>query len=163
MAWTTPKTDFSPGNVLTADQMNAIGENLTTIGGDWTSFTPTLSGGWALGNSTFEAKYIRAGKLVVFYAGITIGSSATKGTTMLAALPVAAANVNTTIGVTSYFNDVGSGIYPAHAVLNTTSVIELTVVVTNQTYAQITGVQATVPFTWATGDAIYYAGTYEGA
>ena len=31
MAWTTPKTDFSPGNVLTADQMNAIGNNLTAL------------------------------------------------------------------------------------------------------------------------------------
>lgn len=28
MAWTPPKTDFSPGNVLTADQMNNIGANL---------------------------------------------------------------------------------------------------------------------------------------
>lgn len=163
MAWTVPKTDFNPGDVLTAAQVNAIGENLLTIGGNWTNFTPTLSGGWALGNSTYEAKYIRAGKLVVFYAAITIGSSATKGTTMYAALPVTAASVNSTIGVTSYFNDVGSGIFPAHVVLNTTSIVELTTVVTNQTYAQVTGVQATVPFTWATGDAIYYAGTYEGA
>jgi len=37
MAWTTPKTDFVSGNILTADQMNAIGENLNTVGGAWTS------------------------------------------------------------------------------------------------------------------------------
>lgn len=32
MAWTAPKTNFSPGNVLTAAQMNAIGENLLAGG-----------------------------------------------------------------------------------------------------------------------------------
>lgn len=31
MAWTTPKTDFSPGNVLTAAQMNDIGGNLNEL------------------------------------------------------------------------------------------------------------------------------------
>ena len=31
MAWTTPKTDFDPGNVLTAAEMNAIGENLVSL------------------------------------------------------------------------------------------------------------------------------------
>jgi hypothetical protein len=31
MAWTNPKTDFSPGNVLTAAQMNAIGGDLDAL------------------------------------------------------------------------------------------------------------------------------------
>ena len=31
MPWTTPKTDFAPGNVLTAAQMNAIGDNLEAL------------------------------------------------------------------------------------------------------------------------------------
>ena len=32
MAWSAPKIDFAPGNVLTADQMNAIGANLLAGG-----------------------------------------------------------------------------------------------------------------------------------
>lgn len=32
MAWTPPKTDFASGNILTAAQMNAIGENLLVLG-----------------------------------------------------------------------------------------------------------------------------------
>ena len=32
MPWTTPKTDFVSGNILTAAQMNAIGENLKVLG-----------------------------------------------------------------------------------------------------------------------------------
>jgi len=31
VAWTPPKTDFSPGNVLTAAQVNAIGNNLVDL------------------------------------------------------------------------------------------------------------------------------------
>ena len=31
MAWTAPKTDFASGNILTAAQMNAIGENLNAL------------------------------------------------------------------------------------------------------------------------------------
>lgn len=33
MAWTTPKTDFVSGNILTAAQMNAIGNNLLALYG----------------------------------------------------------------------------------------------------------------------------------
>ena len=46
MAWTTPKTDFADGNVLTAAQMNAIGNDLAYLkdsGGTLIS-TTTLSG-----------------------------------------------------------------------------------------------------------------------
>lgn len=32
MAWTTPKTDFLNGDVLTADQMNAVGGDLSALG-----------------------------------------------------------------------------------------------------------------------------------
>lgn len=31
MAWTTPKTDWSTGELVAADDMNAIGENLATL------------------------------------------------------------------------------------------------------------------------------------
>jgi hypothetical protein len=37
MAWTAPKTDFVSGNVLTAAQMNAIGENLVAGGPVYTN------------------------------------------------------------------------------------------------------------------------------
>ena len=37
MAWTAPKTDFVSGNVLTAAQMNAIGENLVAGGPIYTT------------------------------------------------------------------------------------------------------------------------------
>jgi hypothetical protein len=44
MAWTTPKTDFASGNILTAAQMNAIGNDLLAlININSTSKTDTFS------------------------------------------------------------------------------------------------------------------------
>lgn len=43
MPWTAPKTDFSPGNVLTAAQMNAIGQNLIAGGPDFARATRTAA------------------------------------------------------------------------------------------------------------------------
>lgn len=37
MAWSTPKTDFATGDVLTAAQMNAVGDDLAALG------TPTIN------------------------------------------------------------------------------------------------------------------------
>ncbi len=31
MAWTIPKTDWNNGDLVTADDMNAIGENLAAV------------------------------------------------------------------------------------------------------------------------------------
>jgi|DEB0MinimDraft_3_1074331.scaffolds.fasta_scaffold16706_3 hypothetical protein len=41
MAWITPKTDFAPGDVLTAAQMNNIGSDLTTLRGDFADYRYT--------------------------------------------------------------------------------------------------------------------------
>ena len=32
MAWTTPKTDWATGELVTAEDMNAVGENLAVLG-----------------------------------------------------------------------------------------------------------------------------------
>lgn len=75
MAWTTPKTDFSPGNVLTADQMNAIGANLNYLGAPsaaWTTFTPQLRTGTTNRTSTVTyARYLRIGSLVIVEASVS--------------------------------------------------------------------------------------------
>lgn len=44
MAWTTPKTDFNPGDVLTAAEMNAIGENVSLVPHTLASGTLTAGG-----------------------------------------------------------------------------------------------------------------------
>lgn len=169
MAWAQlTVANATAGNAILATDHAQAFENINVAGAAWSSFTPTLSGGWALGNSTVEAKYVKFGRIVHFYAAITLGSTSTRGTTLYAALPVTASSANAAVGITAYFNNVtgtGAGVYPAHAVMIDTGKVELTTLVANQTYVLVTGVAATVPFgeNWAAGDIIYYAGTYEAA
>ncbi len=127
----------------------------------WTAFTPTLSSGWALGNSTYTAAYTRVGRFVAFYVKITIGSSATKGTTCTLALPVTAALA---LGGQFGGTALGTSIVPLVAGTNTsTSVIEIAAINASGTYATVAGFTATAPMTWATGDIIWFGGMYEAA
>ena len=78
MAWTTPKTDFVPGNVLTADQMNAIGNNLVDLRDrDGLIFIKSQTVGTAVANvnvtSAFSSTYA-AYKVVL--SGVTASASA---------------------------------------------------------------------------------------
>lgn len=130
----------------------------------WTAFTPTLSGGWALGNATYTATYMRVGRKISFGAYIVIGTSTTKGSVMIVALPVTAASQYTAIAnFTAYFLISASGHYPAFAISNSTSTVELVTPNSAGTYTIANQTQAAVPATWATGDIIRYGGTYEAA
>lgn len=135
--------------------------------GAWASFTPTLGGGWLLGNATYTATYGRVGRMVMFSVAITIGSTTTIGSSLTVAMPVTAASADTLLaGIMGTFQDVGTQAYPCVVAPanTTTSVIELRPVNAAATYAH-TGnqVTSTVPFTWTTGDKIIVGGTYEAA
>lgn len=149
------------------DAVGAAAIDDTVIGplGAWTAFTPTLSGGWALGNSTYVASYMRIGRLIVFSAVITLGTTATKGTTMIAALPVTAASAEGIVGINAQFNDVGFVEWNARVMATTTTTIRLNceIVVSLASYGWQYGVTATIPATWATGDMIRYGGMYQAA
>lgn len=134
-------------------------------GSAWTAFTPTLSGGWLLGNSTYTATYMKIGRLVVFNATIVVGSTATKGTTLTAALPVTAADAEACVaGLSCSFPLVaGAANGPGIVKANSTTVVDLQVVRADLTYASRTGVTASAPATWATSDRIVYGGLYEAA
>lgn len=172
MAWTTPAT-WIAGEVLTAAQLNTqVRDNLREIGqtagvaAAWTDFTPTLSGGWALGNSTYTARYIRTGRKIEFYAKISIGSSATKGTTLTAALPVASQGDFSAVpgGLTASFADTGTAGYSGFVIASSTTAVTLGsgfLVATDR--IQIGNITSTFPFTWVTGDEIRYGGVYEAA
>lgn len=130
----------------------------------WTAFTPTLSGGWALGNATYVATYARVGRMILFYATITIGTTTTIGTGMNFALPVAAANASgASAGVRGNWRDVGTDTYSMVAIQTSTTVVILRALVSSATYLTTAGATTTVPFTWTTGDIIDVAGFYEAA
>lgn len=166
MAWTTPTT-VNPGDAILASLWNTqVKDNLIEqfpLGVTVTDFVPTLSGGWALGNASYTAKYWRVGKMVTFFVNITIGSTTTKGTSLLVAAPVTAAASDAFNGVIALFEDVGSAYVPAFVVPGDTTKFEIGAGNATVSYLSWNNVTATVPFTWATGDKIRCGGTYLAA
>jgi hypothetical protein len=166
MAWTTPGT-ATAGEVLTASFWNAqVRDNMLEIlpnGTTIQTYIPTLSGGWALGNSTYTAKYVRHGRIVHYWSVITIGSTATKGTTMVIAVPVAAVDADNLTTANVMFEDVGSAFNYGFARPSTTTTMVIDCINTATSYAQAVGITSSTPFTWATGDRIWISGTYLAA
>ena len=166
MAWTTPGT-ATAGEVLTAAFWNAnVRDNFNAqfpLGATLTDFVPTLTSGWALGNATYAAKYYKAGNIVSFYAFITVGSTTTKGTDMRMTLPVAAASVDALWNIGVQFEDVGSAFVLGTARGAGTTSLVMGAINAAPTYASVAQINATVPFTWATGDNIWINGTYLAA
>lgn len=131
--------------------------------GPWLSFIPTLSGGFALGNATYDAKYARAGRTIFFYANISTGSSSSYGSGCNMAIPVAARATLTGMFIAT----ATSGFYsiPCLATLSTTTTLLLNAMAVDTTNDNVyeRSITTTVPFTWAAGSRIIVSGTYEAA
>jgi hypothetical protein len=151
-------TDLS--NYYTKSQSDAI-----TPTGAWTSWSPTLSGGWANGNGTWEAFYTQIGKTVHVDAAFTLGSTTTKGVTLTMSLPVTAkrpgTHVRRTIGNAIAF--LGSGFHMLTMLNNTTTSVTLYGINTATSYAQAASITTVIPGTWGTGDSFHVSFTYEAA
>lgn len=138
------------------------------IPGAWTDFTPTMGGGWALGNSTYTAKYARIGRIVTFRVKITIGSTATKGSGMGIAYPVAIAESDAAFGhsIRCFAYDASPGVYYMLIARGDggTSSFQVQSIEDNGATTSLKNfvdISSTSPFTWATNDIIYVTGTYE--
>ena len=71
--------DFSTGQVLTAAQLNDIG--------DWKSWPPTLTN-FTLGNGTMQAKYCQVGEITFMQFYFLGGSTSSYGTSFRFSVPV---------------------------------------------------------------------------
>lgn len=132
--------------------------------GAWSSWTPTLSGGFGLGNATYTANYARVGRIIVAYAVIVVGSTTTTGDDMRIAAPVTAADQYAlAAGTSGYWNDTGTAFYATRGVTSSTSVVSLRCLNASGTYTTLTKANTTVPFTWTTGDEINVVMIYEAA
>jgi hypothetical protein len=134
----------------------------------WTSWTPSLSVGFADGNATCAGKYVRVGRTIIFYASIIMGSTTTYGTTLGASLPVTPADMQAAatssrgiarIVATAYFHMAGFNSGGSHALRP----YRINAAGAGNEYASATGVTSTVPATWTTGDELYYWGAYEAS
>jgi uncharacterized protein (DUF697 family) len=147
---------FSVGAVLTADQMNGIGESMTAYTPTWTGTggTPTL------GNGTLTGLFTQVNKLVFFRFRLTWGSttSATGVTEWRFTLPVAASGYlnNGPVGFATVL-DSGTALYRGIAFISTSTRIAI------QPTDGVSTIGSVVPFTWTTNDAVQVAGFYEVA
>jgi hypothetical protein len=147
---------FTAGQVLTAAQMNAIGE--------WIDYTPTWTN-LTVGNAVQDFRYIKVNKFISVVGVITLGSTSSITGTLSFTLPQTAvtyASANERFGVGT-FEDAGTDAYDAWVLYGSTTTARLRVPLASGTYINTTAVSSTVPFTWTTSDRISVNFIYEAA
>lgn len=153
----SPSSTHNPatGGTPTAAWGDIINGNFETLGGAWTSFTPTWTGSGgnpAIGNGSLVGGYLQIGKLLFVRINMTAGSTTTFGTgTWDFAIPNSLTVANTyTQPLSAFFWDSSASTWYSgngfSGALSSTSVISV------RSHGSTAGVSSTVPFTWATGD-----------
>jgi len=147
---------LSAGQILTAATMNSIGAA-------WESWTPA----WAnitIGNGTVVAEYCQIQKLIVARAVFTLGSTSTVTNFGVITLPVTA-SVGATYGGDVQFYDVSANVlYEGfYEPSSGTGGIVFGVLRADQTFVYGGGLGTTSPFTWTTGDQMFFNIYYEAA
>lgn len=117
---------------------------------DWTNLTP--------GDASFNGgKYLQIGSLVFFRIDLVAGSTTAVGQALVE-FPVPAAGAISFTVAKGEVIDVSSGdSYPLHARLISSTQMQLFV----DNGSKHVAIDATVPFTWATGDELHLVGFYE--
>ena len=155
---------FVANTVLTAAQLNGIGEA-------WTSYTPVWTAATtnpAIGNGTISGKYCQVNKLVVARINVTFGSTTTYGSgnfffsyPVTAAAPISANERILSAG--QYIDTSASNSYSLLGSYNSSSTTEFRVQVFTSASQSLQLMAATVPFTAATTDAFQLNICYEAA
>jgi hypothetical protein len=148
--------DFSAGAVLTAAQLNAIG--------DYTAFTPTWTNVTPGSGATNTGFYAEVNECVFFEIALVLGTSSSIGGSIAFAVPVGTAA--STIGPwgpvgTAVCIDVSDPAYTQNYCTLVGQTIYLHAAYTSGSYeTRQYNVNTTRPFTWADGDKIYLQGMY---
>jgi len=128
----------------------------------WTSTTNPV-----INNGTIVGQYVQLGKTVHFRVKITMGSTTTYGSGGYSiGLPVAHNHgAESAIGRVHMLDSSGPSRYAAYAYTVSANSDTVFLSYTNAAAAQNTssGITATAPFTWASGDILTVTGTYEAA
>lgn len=131
-----------------------------TILGNYTAYTPTYSN-FTLGNGTVTAKYCQVNDFVHVIGSIVLGStSAITGTLGISmffsvdAVYLVAPVWTVEIGTASLFDVSATGIYNGTVQADTGTVMRIFAQASSGPTVTRSSVNATAPFTWATGDII---------
>jgi hypothetical protein len=147
---------FTAGQVLTAAQLNGIGEA-------WTSYTPVVKGGATTVTATINyAKYAQVNKIVIVVASVNVTSAGAANGVVTMSLPIAAANIGSTVDIGTcgsfIIKDASAAYFTGAAQLITTTEVA------GSSYASTQNMGATQPaFTLANGDGVGMFVVYEVA
>ena len=148
--------DFSSGAVLTAAQLNQIG--------DYESWTPTLTN-ITLGNGTVNAHYAQVNEFVHFEIEFEMGSTTSLSSTSMGfSLPVAyGGDLTFPVVGSGWTRPAGSTIFPATVVLGSGVSKIVPYFYQNVTYVQSVSVRSTLPQTWTSSGVLYMIGSYRAS
>ena len=147
------------------DAIEAIeGYIINGTGAAWTTWAPTLSGGWANGNGVWDAVYTQIGKTIHVSAKFVIGTTTTKGTTLTMSLPVASLSNRNPLWL-GRASVAGGSLYNLfwEYTTSTTTTCTLGYVSAAPGYIGRANITSIIPLTWATGDYITISATYDAA
>ena len=145
---------FTTGQVLTAAQMNSIGETV--------SYTPALTN-ITLGNGTLSTRYVLVNNFVHYEGKLTFGTTTSiSGLNPQIALPFASAQSFQIAGSVIYA-DSGVATFSGLPFIISTGTIYLYIQNFATAYGNEVAVSATVPFTWGNTDSITWSIHYAKA
>ena len=149
---------FTAGQVLTAAQMNGIGEAAT-------SFTPTyVAGSYTRGNGTTIAYYMRVNKLIYVYVQETLGTTSSVGAGGITMnLPFTASRAVSVQSAPAKIDDTGTNFYFGVSIPDSTTTVGVVMQKSSGTYVDIAFINSTVPMTWASTDKFTLSFVYEAA
>ena len=156
----TTATTQTAGNSTTAVATTAFVTTANQLMGTYTSYTPTFTNVTA-GNGTSTGAYCRVNNFVHYYGSFTLGTTSSVTAGILINLPI---NINADMATVSQvfgmmeFHDVSAVTTYGGQARYVASASSLTVSVLNAAgaYLQVQNANATVPFTWTTGDIINF-------
>jgi len=137
--------------------------------GSWQTYTPTVASksgsAWQIGNGVAQGRYYQIGSAYLFEIFIEIGSTTVKGSAvdgnqLVLGAPPPVRIARNVIGW-GYAADVSTS--TAHHIEWASDTLGTFVVLTPSGTTSLTGVFASTPFTWATGDSIILMGVIEVA
>lgn len=162
MGWTSPATWIAGVSPTAAWLNQQIRDNFKAIGDPWTSFVPTWTTSGtnpAIGNGSITGAYMEAGKTVMFWARITMGSTTTYGSAAwVLGRPVAPTTATAWVWNGRATDSSTGSAYPVQ--MFSSGLITTDATTAGGAWRSVT---ATVPFTWAVGDTLDISGFYEAA
>jgi hypothetical protein len=147
---------FTAGQVLTAAQMNGIGET-DTYTPTWTNVT--------VGNGTQTFSFTRVQDLVLVRGTLVFGSTTSISSNPNITLPVTARTQTAGFalnGITKFL-DTGTAAYYGFVTELTTTTAGIRIFTTSGTLLAAGAISSTAPFTWTTNDEINLQFVYQAA